>query len=324
MLERTWGGFSFVKFVSITNVCINVSIFFNMIACYAATEYEPCLYRAVCGFSGINAAFAVALKQKFGERSCVPGVRGLDLIKFNHLPMVLGWVSLVLWLAGSLGGKEAPLIFFGTFYAWVYLRFFFTDASTGVVGDLRPEFALATFFPDIAQIRPVVEFVGTVVFTTLRSMGLFAEAIRTNATLPTTNISAEGASLLGADSNASLASDPYRAAVDPTAERRRMLAIRAIDEKLAELARQPQSLPHFPGDAAAPLVSTNPLDASLPYSPETTAAGVGATNAAPMSDAEAASSAALVAAALPSEEELAQMEAALGQPATAASAASPK
>jgi len=332
MLERSWGGLSFVKFVAVTNLCVTVSIFFNMVACYAATEYEPCLYRAVCGFSGINAAFAVALKQKFGERPCVPGVRVLDLIKFKHLPMFLGAVSLLLWLVGRLGGKEAPLIFFGTFYAWVYLRFFLTDATTGVVGDLRPEFALATFFPDVAGVRPLVDFAASVVFTTLRSVGLFADVVRTNASLPSSNEDGSTATLLGGGtgsiSNAALssASDPYRSVADPTAERRRLLAIRAIDEKLAELARQPQNPLPFPGDASGSLVSAGPaagvLDSSLPYSPEgTVPAGTAA--AGHLSPAEAASSAALVAAALPSEEEMAQMEAALTQPATAAAAASP-
>jgi hypothetical protein len=43
MLERSWGGYTFLKFIGVTNLCIMWSIFFSMVACYAATEYEPCL-----------------------------------------------------------------------------------------------------------------------------------------------------------------------------------------------------------------------------------------------------------------------------------------
>lgn len=247
----------------------------------------------MCGFSGINAAFAVALKQRFGERSCVPGVKVLDAIKFKHLPMVLGWVSLALWFSGSLGGKEAPLIFFGTFYGFVYLRFFNRDAETGVVGDLRPEFGLATFFPDIGGVRAIVDFAGTVTFQTLLRLGLFADAVKTNASLPT---SAETASLMdpaGSHSQHSQHSDLYRT-VDPTAERRRLLAIKAIDDKLAELARHPSnnsypdmsisagaSNSHHAQEAARAVDTHDDLASDL---------------------------------ALPSEEELAKMEAALAQP----------
>lgn len=296
MLERSWGGYTFLKFIGVTNLCIMVSIFFSMIACYAATEYEPCLFRAVCGFSGINAAFAVALKQRFGERSCVPGVKFVEMIKFKHLPMFLGCVSLFLWLTGRLGGKESPLIFFGTFFAWLYLRFFMRDCDSGMVGDLRPEFSLATFFPDVFGVRPIVDFAGTIVFQTMFRFGLFQETVKSNASLPTTaETSALNPSLSA--SNAALAgSDLYRT-VDPTAERRRLLAIKAIDDKLAELARQPT---HTISSNAPPSSSQHgQANASL----EPTNHTISATP--PHADANVA---------LPSDEDIAKMEAALAEP----------
>ena len=324
MLERAWGSYSFAKFVAVSNLCSMVAIFFSMVACYAATEFEPCLFNPVCGFSGVNAAFAVALKQKFGEKSVITGVRFVDSLRFKHLPMLLGWLSLLLWITGRLGGKEAPLVFFGTFFSWVYLRFFMWDASTGVVGDLRPEFGAATFFPDwVPGVRGVVEGVGTVVFQAAWKMGFFAEAVRTNASLPVTQPTtqtevlgaglAHGASTLGSASG----SDLYRSP-DPTSERRRLLAIKAIDDKLAELARQPNNnMMH----GYAPDMHTTPAQsqATLPMahdsalSPEAAAASTS-----PAQLAQASS--ALVDAALPSEEEMAQMEAALAKPAQQAPA----
>lgn len=227
-----------------------------------------------------------------GERPCIPGVKFLEIVKLKHIPMVVGWVSLLLWMFGSLGGKEAPLVFFGTFFSFLYLRFFMRDDTTGVVGDLRPEFSSATFFPDLFGIRPIVEFAGTIVFQTLYRFGLFQEAVKSNQSLPT---SSEMTSLQhgntahssNGSANASMSPDPYRT-VDPTAERRRLLAIKAIDDKLAELARQPTTnvLANYPME----LNNTSHL----------------ASNPSIVSPASS-----LPSVALPSDEELATMEAAL-------------
>jgi hypothetical protein len=214
--------------------------------------------------------------------------------------MVLGWASLILWLTGRLGGKEAPLIFFGTFFAWLYLRFFMRDGESGVVGDLRPEFSLATFFPDVFGLRPLVEFAGTVVFQSLFRLGLFAETVKSNASLPTT---AETAALNPSQShaNAALAGAPgdlYRT-VDPTAERRRLLAIKAIDDKLAELARQPNNnMMMYPDMNLA-------LNAGGGTQPTN---GVDGVSAGSQSNGNGSLTSPVT---LPSEEELATMEAAL-------------
>jgi len=270
-LERIWGRYTFIKFLCVTNLCINVSIFFSMVACYAATAYEPCLFRAVCGFSGVNAALAVALKQKFGERPCIPGVHGLSIIKFKHLPMFLGWLSIFLWIFDRLSGKEAPLIFFGTFYSWMYLRFFLLDPNTGVTGDLRPEFAAISFVPPVPGFRPLVAFIATVMFQIVYRLGIIEDAVKSNTSLPTTQKN-EGETLLrssgvGTDGTRQGADDPYRT-VDPTAERRRLLAIKAIDEKLAQLSREgsggtSETLVKMTR-SASPRIDTATATASLP------------------------------------------------------------
>ena len=43
MLERSWGGYSFIKFIGVVNLCVAVTVWLCMVACYAATEFEPCL-----------------------------------------------------------------------------------------------------------------------------------------------------------------------------------------------------------------------------------------------------------------------------------------
>ena len=67
--------------------------------------------------------------------------------------MVISALAVVLWWIGRIGGKESPLVLFGVLYSWLYLRFYFVDADTGVVGDLREEFAFETLFPSVFGIR---------------------------------------------------------------------------------------------------------------------------------------------------------------------------
>src|SRR4051794_15327028 len=83
----------------------------------------------------------------------------------QHVPMVTVWLTLLLWLFGRLPSPGTfPMVLFGTFYSWLYLRFLALDAETGAVGDLRAEMALASFVPDVANARALVDFAGTVVF----------------------------------------------------------------------------------------------------------------------------------------------------------------
>lgn len=100
----------------------------------------------------MNAAFAVALMQRFPDRSIVPSI---DLIKCRHLPMMI-WISgLLIWFGTAPYGGDGLLMFYGVLFSWIYLRFFMVDPDTNIIGDLRNEFEIAEFFPDVYTLRYV-------------------------------------------------------------------------------------------------------------------------------------------------------------------------
>lgn len=270
MLEKSWGRFTFIKFILVVLPLVNFSLLLSMVFFYWMTESAHFLFDAICGFTALNAAFAIALKQKFANQTIIHSV---DSIRFKHLPLILFLISFILFLTGNMGGKECPFILFGLFYAWVYLRYFLRDEQTGQTGDLRPDFRFHTLFSVLNNIPPVHHLlivVENITFTIVNKTGLLDDAIKSSQTLPTTNnqslhqsssssslnssaaasVSVSASSFPSSTSSSSIvttvpATDrPVIPTLsDPTAERRRLLAIKAIDEKLAELAKAETTAP---------------------------------------------------------------------------------
>ena len=295
-LERVWGSRPWLSYLLLVDVCIQVVLFALLISLYALTESELFLFRSVCGFSGVNAAVAVALKQRWPEQPIAthshPALTALPAIRYEHLPFIVCSLNVVAWLAGWLSGVDVLLLLLGTVISFVYLRFYSVDPDTGEVGDLRADFSFASLFPDVLGVRGVVNLLAAVPFHALMRTGLFASALKSHAGRAAASVESDSAS---ASLLPQLAGDGFRA-VDPQAERRRQLAIKAIDDKLRQLAehsqqqqthahmqiQQQQQAAHQPsmGDTALLLTSTElPDDAELERLEREVTAGSTATQA---------------------------------------------
>ena len=68
----------------------------------------------------------------------------------QHLPITAIVLSIVAWMTVGYG-KELPLVLWGIFYGWLYLRFFKVDPDSLVVGDPRDDFSFASLFPSPLQ-----------------------------------------------------------------------------------------------------------------------------------------------------------------------------
>ena len=245
-LERVWGSRSLLVYMVLVDVCVYVLMFALLIGLYAVTESELFLFRSVCGFSGVNAAIAVALKQRWPDQPLIAhsALSALHTLRYEHLPFILCSTSLALWMAGWLG-VDVLLVALGTVISFLYLRFYSVDPDTGEVGDLRADFSFASLFPDVLGVRGAVNLLAAVPFHLLMRTGLFASALKSHAgrAAALSDQSDPAASLLS-----TLTGEPFRA-VDPQAERRRQLAIKAIDDKLrqlAEVSQQQQQAAHHP------------------------------------------------------------------------------
>lgn len=234
-LERAMGARRFLAFVAYTNLSVGIASFFYLLLHFNASLEERYLVVQFYGFSGVLAAFSVAFAQ---QAPAAPVVATQPAFHRRHVPAVLALLAGVLHLVG-LPERESSNVVFGLYFGWVYLRFF-AEGDDGVVGDMRDEFALHSFFP--GPLRVVVMIVGAIAYKITSQCGLFKAAARGAAMkLPTTATSSR--------TYPEQYSVPFTPVTDPVAERRRALAIKAIDAKLAKLSR---SFPDKKAAAAVP------------------------------------------------------------------------
>eukprot|EP00897_Mesotaenium_endlicherianum_P009299 jgi/Mesen1/8398/ME000468S07827 len=158
-IEPIWGSKEFLKFILVVNFLTALNTFALTIALYYSTLKDEYLYAPLCGFHGVIAGFLVALKQLMPEQELI------TLSTFNFrakwLPSVAVLSAVILCAALGQALLYLPFIIFGTFNAWLYLRFYQKKAEGNLKGDPSDEFAFATFFPEF--IRPVVQVVANIV-----------------------------------------------------------------------------------------------------------------------------------------------------------------
>ena len=306
-LERGVGSRRVLLLVLVVVLCVHVSLFVCLVSLYALTESEGFLFNVWCGASSVTAAVLVALKQRWPDSPALPisasSLTLLSRLQVQHLPFLACCLSVLLGLVGWVGGKEAPLMLLGVLYSFLYLRFYQRDPDTGAVGDMRSDFAFATLFPDVLGLRGVVNLAATVPFHALMRAGAFSEAIKSAALLPPTSINGAGeaAPPSGSDATALLVGSANLRAVDPQAERRRILAIKAIDEKLAQLAQHHQHQQQQPHDSSHSVAQLSPSSAAVSSGSSSTS-----TSSLPAGSADAVDS--IDQSSLPGEEELQRME----------------
>ncbi|KAF8913111.1 eukaryotic integral membrane protein-domain-containing protein [Gymnopilus junonius] len=212
-LERLWGSLETVKFIVVSVVASNIIAFgFNWIEFIATRNADLFLYgMQYHGQMSLQIALLVAFTQLIPEHQ----VQFFGVIKarVKTLPMTYLTLSTVLCFVGF----QCPwiIIQFGWFVGWVYLRFYKknTGDSVGGVdtyGDRSETFSLISWFP------PFMHY-------PLTLLGNFVYSLATRFHL----IPSAGADVeLGG-----YAQVPVNARAE--AERRRAMALKALDQRLA-------------------------------------------------------------------------------------------
>ena len=233
-LERAWGSQGFIYVVLISSIIPNLLAVPTYIF-WAAISGNP--ERALTPINGgitTQAAFLVAFKQLVPEHT-VSIYKGIIKMRVKHFPAIFLAVNT---LSGIFLGTDTALIlaWYGLLTTWGYLRFFkrqpdLSGSSTnshGLKGDASETFAFATFFPNAAQ-PPIAAF-SNQIYTLLCNMKIlkpFSDediasgneqaAARGEGGLPSFNRQARGARGMSKREEA---------------ERRRALALKALDERL--------------------------------------------------------------------------------------------
>lgn len=233
-LERAWGSANFGKFVLVCTLIPNLVTFATYIMLFALTRHEPFVSTTISGGLAMQAAFLVSLKQLVPEHT-VQLFRTLVRIRVKHFPALLLFMNIVSALL--LGTYTALLLTWtGFLTAWIYLRFYRQSPSalsadgleTTVKGDASDTFAFAFFFPEPFH-TPLASICDRIygLMVSLRVCTPFSiDDIESG------NAQASARSELGMPMMDARPGRIWQGGSRVEAERRRALALRALDQRL--------------------------------------------------------------------------------------------
>ncbi|KAG7099595.1 hypothetical protein E1B28_001425 [Marasmius oreades] len=211
-LERLWGSLEILKFIIVTVVASNVIVFGFSWLEYLATSNIDFLYSMqYSGQMSLQIGVLVAFTQLIPEYQVQ--VMGVIKARVKTLPMAYLGLSTVFTILGF----QCPwiIIQFGWFVSWIYLRFYKKNTNDTVggmdtYGDRSETFSLLSWFP------PFVHPVLSVLANFVHSWAVRLRLIPSHGG----DLENGGYSPLPGNSRAE-------------AERRRAMALKALDQRLA-------------------------------------------------------------------------------------------
>ncbi|KAF1962746.1 DUF1751-domain-containing protein [Byssothecium circinans] len=268
-LERAWGSKEFTKFILFVAMIPNLLTFLLYAVGYALSKKAAALDTVISGGIAIQAGFLVSLKQLVPEHT-VAIAKGIIRMRVKHFPAIF---LLTNTISGLVLGTETAmfLAWFGFFTAWIYLRFYRTSpslssAATGdgsvIKGDASDTFSFAHFFPE--PLQTPVGSVADQFYNTLVSLKICTpfSTEDIDAGNEQANTRAEGGlpSIMNPNSRGGKGG-----ATRAEAERRRALALKALDQRLHAAASRPQAAPAAPAPA---VLSQSSMLGETNYVPE--------------------------------------------------------
>ncbi|KAI9681365.1 MAG: hypothetical protein M1817_002648 [Caeruleum heppii] len=263
-LERAWSSAEFAKFILVVALIPNLLSFGVYIMWFALTGDMTHSITTICGGVALQAGFLVAFKQLVPEHT-VAIARGLVKIRVKHFPSLFLLCNII---SGIIFGTDtaAYLSLFGFVASWTYLRFYkvsFPDLTSSqpmsLRGDASETFAFAQFFPDPLQ-TPIAA-VADVIYQALVSIKVCTPFSAADVDAGNSQAAARGEGglpgLLGRGGG------PAPGSARAEAERRRALALKALDQRLHAATNRgnPAASAPPPSLAAAPVQATDGHDA---------------------------------------------------------------
>ncbi|XP_031454431.1 transmembrane protein 115 [Phasianus colchicus] len=214
LLEPRWGALELLVFFAVVNASVGLLGAAAYFLTYAATFHVAYLFHVrIHGGLGFLAGVLVALKQTMGDST----VLRVPQVRMKAVPVLLLLLLAALRLAALIESPALASYGFGLLSSWVYLRFY--QRHSRGRGDMSDHFAFATFFPEILQ--PAVGLAANLVHTLLVKVRLCRKTVKRYD--------------VGAPSSITISlpgTDPQ------DAERRRQLALKALNERLKRVEDQ--------------------------------------------------------------------------------------
>ncbi|PKI82407.1 hypothetical protein MVES1_003360 [Malassezia vespertilionis] len=213
-LERFWGAHELLRFSVVIMVVSNVIAAFLSLLLYIVFQSNTAAFKTQFhGMQALQSAYLVAFAQRIPQHQ-LKLFSARFAISVRDLPMLYVGVSNVMCLLGYT--SPWMLIQFGWLASWLYLRFYQLDEH-GVRGDATEAFAFKYWFPSFVQ--PYVGMLADFVHGHAARLGLVRE------TVAYTDLE------LNVDEPAPL--DAAGSGARAEAERRRALALEALDQRMA-------------------------------------------------------------------------------------------
>ncbi|KAF0036795.1 hypothetical protein F2P81_012107 [Scophthalmus maximus] len=215
LLEPLWGALELLIFFAVVNVSAGLLAGLSYLLTYVSTFDLDFLFAVrVHGAAGFLGGVLVALKQTMGDTT----VLRVPQVRLKAAPALVLLFLALLRLSGLLD-NSAPLAAFsyGALSGWVYLRFY--QRHSRGRGDMSDHFAFASFFPEALQ--PVVGLLAGLVHSALVKVKVCRKMVKRYD--------------VGAPSSITISlpgTDPQ------DAERRRQLALKALNERLKRVEDQ--------------------------------------------------------------------------------------
>lgn len=214
LLEPLWGALELLIFFAVVNISVGILGAFSYLLTYVATFNLAYLFNIqIHGVLGFLAGVMVALKQTMGDSI----VLKVPQVRMKVVPMLLLLILAILRLTTLIESNLLASYGFGVLSSWVYLRFY--QRHSRGRGDMSDHFAFATFFPEILQ--PLVGLVANLVHGVLVKVRICRKTVKRYD--------------VGAPSSITISlpgTDPQ------DAERRRQLALKALNERLQRVDDQ--------------------------------------------------------------------------------------
>ncbi|XP_029291856.1 transmembrane protein 115 [Cottoperca gobio] len=215
LLEPLWGALELLIFFAVVNVSAGLLAGLSYLLTYVATFDLDYLFAVrAYGAAGFLGGVLVALKQTMGDTT----VLRVPQVRLKAAPALVLLLLALLRLSGLLD-SSAPLAAysFGALSGWVYLRFY--QRHSRGRGDMSDHFAFASFFPEALQ--PAVGLLAGLVHSALVKLKVCRKMVKRYD--------------VGAPSSITISlpgTDPQ------DAERRRQLALKALNERLKRVEDQ--------------------------------------------------------------------------------------
>ncbi|UNI20104.1 hypothetical protein JDV02_006228 [Purpureocillium takamizusanense] len=248
-LERAWSSAELAKFVVLVCLVPNVLTFLVMILLFSLTRNESWTLAVISGTVSLQISFLVAFSQLVPAHT-VTLFRGILSLRVPRFPLVYMGVVTLLSLTPLLSRAAFWLALFGLLTSWTYLRFYKTifpdlDSSqpASLRGDASETFAFAEFFP--SPVKPFVAALADQIFDVLVAMRICTPFSQADMS------AARGDRALQRGTPGSARAE---------AERRRAIALKALDQRLNAATAGAAGRAPAPGPVqpAGPTVQTQP------------------------------------------------------------------